>query len=345
MKLRRIEVVGAPGSPYTRKMIALLRYRRIPHVVHWRDVAQVLEERELPAPKVGLLPTLLVPVGDDATDVLVDSTPIIRALEQRFSKRRVRPADPALALIDSLLEDFADEWGTKLMFHYRWAFEEDAAFCATELPLAMEPQMPPDTQRTVAQAFRERQTSRLRYVGSNDTTAPIIEAAYRRLLSLLSDHIRQQRFLLGTRPGAGDFAWFGQLSQLALFDPTPRGLAHTTAPNVVAWTTVMDDLSGWDFLRSAWTPLEEQPATLAALLTEIGQVYAPLLLANAAAIAAGQAHFETQIGGASWQQQTFPYQAKCLQRLREEYGALSGKERQRVDTALRGTGCDSLFQR
>lgn len=343
MKPREIEVIGAPGSPYTRKLVALLRYRRIPHVVHWRDVAAVLKEKGLEAPKVALLPTVLLPDGDEDYQVAIDSSPILRGLDERFSRRRVRPVDPALALLDSLLEDFADEWGTKLMFHYRWHFAADAEFCGIELPLAMDPQMPSEAQANVGKLFRERQEGRLRYVGSNDVTAPIIEAAYVRLLGLLNDHIEQQRFLLGRRPGAGDFALFGQLSQLALFDPTPRALAHDNAPRVVAWTTVMDDLSGHTIQRPAWVELEEQPTSLHALLAEVGRVYAPLLLANAQAVMGGQAEFETEVDGAPWVQQTFPYQAKCLKWLREEYVALETEHRERFDRAIEGTGCEPLF--
>jgi hypothetical protein len=42
-------------------------------------------------------------------------------------------------------------------------------------------------------------------------------------------------------------------------------------------------------------------------------------------------------------QQPFPYQAKCLMWLRQEYAALDAGARAKVDAALKGTGCEVLF--
>ena len=85
------------------------------------------------------------------------------------------------------------------------------------------------------------------------------------------------------------------------------------------------------------------PDTLKGLLSEIGRVYVPALLANARAVAAGEKDWETEIDGAPWTQRTFPYQAKCLGWIRDEYAALSEKDRKRVDTLLAGTGCEALL--
>ena len=49
---------GAPGSPYTRKMLAYLRFRQIPYELMIGDPESQLG---LPKPKVSLLPTFYLP--------------------------------------------------------------------------------------------------------------------------------------------------------------------------------------------------------------------------------------------------------------------------------------------
>lgn len=338
-----LDIIGVPASPYTRKMVAIARYRRIAHRLHWGDPSAFLEERGLPRPKVALLPTVVLNTGDEP-EILIDSTPIARRLDRLFSRRKLRPSQsPALAMIDSLVEDFGDEWLTKLMFHFRWSFQQDIDFSASTLPLGQYPALKPAEAAERGKVFAERQIDRLRYVGSNPQTAPTIEKAYRRLLGVLDRLLEQRRFILGGRPGAGDFALYAQLTQLALYDPTPRSIAAEVAPRVVAWTSTMEDLSGLDISLSLWEQPDALKDSLHPLLSEIGRVYVPVLLANAKAVAEGLPHWEAEVDGALWAQDTFPYQAKCLTALREEYDRLEPDERATVQSLLADTGCQSLF--
>ncbi len=338
-----LAILGAPGSPYSRKLRAVLRYRRIPH----RWVLNFSKEaRDLPKPPVQLLPVL---VFADATgrpaEAAIDSTPLIRRLEREHAGRSVVPAAPALAFLDALLEDYADEWLTKCMFHYRWAFEADAAFASHVLPRWGGIDKSDAEIAPLSEAFAKRQIERLWVVGSSPTTAPVIEASYRRLLALLDARLAESPFVLGWRPAACDFGLFGQLTQLVQFDPTPLAIARAQAPRICAWLDVVEDLSGLAVDEAAgWLGGGALPETLRALLGEVGRVYAPFLLANARALDQRLEKVECTIDGRAWVQQPFPYQGKCLRALREGYAALPAGERAAVDAALAGTGCEVLFQ-
>ena len=336
--MQAIDVLGVPGSPYTRKMLALLRYRRIPHRTLWGAHFEPLPG--YPVPKVKLLPTFYWPTAQ-GLEAEVDSTPIIRRLEAQYTGRSVLPEDPVLGFVDQLIEDFADEWLTKAMFHYRWHHAEDAAHAAPLLIHWQQPQMPRDQVPAMGAAIAQRQISRLPVVGSSALTAPIIESSYVRLLGILDRIIERQGFVMGPRPAASDFALYGQLTQLGLVDPTPSRLLAQHSPRLRAWLERVEDLSGQS--AGAWLPREALAAHLGELLAEIGRVYAPFLLANAQALAQGQDHFETTIDGQRWAQPVFAYQLKCLQVLRSAREALGAADRAVLDALLQGSGCEALF--
>lgn len=336
-----LPLVGMTGSPYSRKVRAVLRYRRIPYA--WMHQGAP-ECRTLPQPKVQLLPQLIVTNSDGSTEAWIDSTPIIRALDRQFDGRTVIPADPVIAFVDALLEDYADEWLTKAMFHYRWAFAADVANGAAILPRWFRTNQPESQAVAMGRQFAQRQVDRLGVVGSNATTAPVIEESYQRLLRLLDAHLTASRFVMGERPGAADFGLYGQLTQLVGFDPTPMAIARDLAPRVVAWVDIVEDLSGFEPTDGGWFGREAVPATLRALLAEVGRVYAPFLLANARALTQRAERVECTIDGRPWVQKPFPYQAKCLGWLRDAYTALVPADRRAVDAWLSDTGCEVLFQ-
>jgi glutathione S-transferase len=335
-----IALSGAPGSPYTRKMLGVLRYRRIAYRFMLPNNPVLAG---LPRPKVQLLPTFYLPDEAGELQAVTDSTPLIRRFEREYQGRSLIPSDPALAFLDALIEDYADEWLTKAMFHYRWAYAADIAKAAAILPCWRGYSVPDDALAQAGAMFSERQIGRLRYVGSNAVTGPVIEASYRRFLAAFEDHLRQFPYLMGQRPGSCDFAVFGQLTQLGEFDPTSSALTLEIAPRVTAWVGMMEDLSGLEPAEADWLSMDAVPDTLVALLAEIGRVYPPVMLANAAAVTSGAAEVTAEVDGQAWTQQPFPYQAKCLGWLRQARVDLPGQARGQVDALLSPTGLAALF--
>ncbi len=152
-----LKIVGAPGSPYSRKLRAVLRFRRIPH--RW-IIRNSPEDVDIPRAPVALMPLLVFPgEGDAPESAEIDSTPLIRRLEAAFPGRSVIPSDPALAFIDALIEDYADEWLTKAMFHYRWAFEPDIAQASAILPRWFRTDAPEDQAPDVSVFAEDGQRS------------------------------------------------------------------------------------------------------------------------------------------------------------------------------------------
>ena len=335
-----VTLAGAPPSPYTRKMLSVLRYRRIPYRVIWKNPREI---EDLPQPKVGLLPTFYLDNEAGEMEAVVDSTPLITRFDAEIAERRIRPSDPVIRMVDDLLEDYGDEWLTKAMFHYRWYYDADIKQAGNVLPRARIKAPTEDQAIDLARIFSERQISRLYVVGSNDVTAPVIEESYARIVEALRAHLVEHPFIMGSRPGAADFAFFGQLTQLAQFDPTPMAVTLEAAPRVYAWVLLMEDLSGEEPAKDGWFARDAVPDTLKAILAEVGRVYAPFLLANAKALEAGSEEVDTIIGGARWVQKPFPYQGKCLVELRRNHSALTADDRAAFDVIIAGTGCEAIF--
>lgn len=323
---------GALGSPYSMKMRAVLRYRRLPH--RWLHGAGALAATHGKV-KAPVIPILEYPDGSIAND----STPLIYDLEARHAARRIVPSDPARAFLAHLIEDFADEWLTKAMFGYRWLREVDQVQMSRWLAFDHTKGGGMTQSQAGAEMFCARQVGRMAIVGCTQANFPMIEASTRAVLAALEAHVTDRHCLFGTRPSLAEFGLYGQISQLGI-DPTPEAMLRREYPYTLRWLLHIDDMSGidgeWDAPEAPLAPV------VSVLLAIIGAVYSPFLLANAAALEAGAETFEFAAMGHRYAQGTFKYQAKCLADLRARFAALPAGARGSVTPLLAAAGCMNL---
>ncbi len=324
---------GALGSPYSLKVRAVMRYRRIPHLWVHGHAATAAALKQVRAP---VIPVVAYPDGTHHND----STPLIYDLEARHDGRSIVPPDPAAAFLAHLIEDFADEWLTKAMFGYRWLEDIDQIQMSRWLAFDAMKGGGLETSQGFADMFRARQVGRMAIVGCTRENFPLIESTTRDVLAALEAHVTDAHFLFGTRPSLAEFGIYGQLSQLAT-DPTPDAMMRADFPYTYRWLSHIDDLSGidgdWD-APGAIRPVVKQ------ILRVAGQVYMPFLRANAAALGAGQETFAMEVDGLPYSQGVFKYQVKCLADLRARYAGLDPAVRAGIDPILEETGCLSALR-
>ena len=325
----RYRLIGSTASPYAIKMRALLRYRRIPF--DWVIMTKALREQTAHL-RPNLIPVLQYPDGTFRGE----TTTLAYDLESRHAERSVIPEDKAVAFVCDLLEDLADEWAVKALFLYRWWDAEDQAYVSR---WAGEEWSTSDAETGSAEEieqFRRRQVSRMSILGATAENKPLLEESYRRILAAFEPHVGMTKYLFGSRPSLADFAWFGQLSELAT-DPTPMRIMREQAPFTDHWVRRLDDASGVD---GAWHPREQALSGMTeALLRIAGELYLPFLVANAEAFAKGVERLQINVWGLPYALSPFKYQVKCLEMLRAKFAALAAADRAALEPLLERTGC------
>jgi glutathione S-transferase len=326
-------IFGIELSPYSVKVRSYFRYKRIPHEWIVRSI-EVMDEYNRYA-KLPLIPLVVSP--DDTA--MQDSTPIIETMERRVPEPALQPADPTLAFLSALIEEYGDEWGNKPMFHYRWFYEADAESAADRIARAMNPSLDDDGLANVKPAVKGRMVPRLKFVGSSPATKDQIEGSFLRQLAIVERHLASRPFLFGGRPALADFGLYAQLYE-CLTDPTPGTIIRDTAPRTHGWIErMLDPTAEGDF--EPWERLE--PTLLPLLRDEIGAVFFPWTLANAKAVAAGAAEMTCTLDGKPFAQEPQKYHAKSLGVLRQRYASVGDKSR--LDPILERAGCLDALRR
>lgn len=322
---------GAELSPYSQKVRAYLSFKNIPF--EWLARTQARADEFSRYAKLPLVPVL---VGADES-VLQDSTPTIEALEQTSPEPALQPADPALAFLSALLEDYADEWLNKAMFHYRWSYEADQQSAAARLVEGMFEGDAPVERGALEASVRERMVGRLRHVGSNSETAPVIEQSFERLIALLDAHLAGRDYLFGGRPCLADFGLAAQLAQL-FSDPTPGDMLRARAPRVTAWIERMRAPSA----SGSFEGLASLSGVLAPLLRdELAATYLPWMAANAEAVASDANALRVDLDGRSFAQAPQRYAAKAWGEIKRK---LAGVDDSALMALLEETGCATYLR-
>lgn len=326
---KRYRLIGSTASPYAIKLRALLRYRRIPF--DWVIMTRALR-KQTEHLRPNLIPVLQYPDGAFHGE----TTTLAYDLEARHSHRSVIPEDKAAAFVCFLLEDLADEWAVKPLFLYRWWDAEDQAYVSRWAAEEWSTSDAAPGSVEEVEHFRRRQISRMPILGATAENKPLLEASYRRILAAFEPHVGMSKYLFGSRPSLADFAWFGQLSELAT-DPTPMRIMRQEAPFTDHWVRRLDDASGVD---GTWYPREQALSGMSeALLGIAGELYLPFLAANAQAFASGTERLEINVWGLSYALSPFKYQVKCLGLLRDKFAALDAEDRTALRPLLERSGC------
>jgi glutathione S-transferase len=319
---------GAELSPYALKVRSYLRFKGLQF--EWLQRSTARQDEFARYAKQPLSPVLVD--ADEA--VLQDSTPMIEALDREYAEPSITPAEPALAFAAALIEDYADEWLSKAMFHYRWSYPEDQASAAKRtVEILFEGVEAPEG---IEESVRTRMAGRLHHVGSSPETAPVIEGSFTRLIGLLEQMLGGRDYLFGGRPSVADFSLYGQLKQL-LSDPTPGAVLRAQAPALVRWIERMDEpKASGDFAT-----LEAVRVELAALLREeVASAYLVWASANCDAVADDAPGVTVEIAGAAFTQKPQRYAAKAFAELKRKR---AGVEDADLAALLEDTGCAAFL--
>jgi glutathione S-transferase len=320
-------IIGAEMSPYSVKVRSYFRYKAIPHQWILRN-AESQAEYEKHA-RMPIIPLVVTPEGIG----IQDSTPIIDQMEKLFPEPSINPDDGIANFISALTEEFGDEWGNKWMFHYRWARDVDQISSAGRIARMRGPKASEQEHAAFAGKVRARMVDRVWFVGSNEVTAPQIEAGFLDMLGLLDIHLAGRPYLFGGRPAFGDFGLWGQIYQMWI-DPTAGAIIGGGAPHVLDWVQRML----WPKAEGAFEAWSTLAPTLMPILTEqVGHQFMPWTCANEKALAEAKEEFSVRLGDKIWTQKPQKYHARSLGMLRARYAAAADKAA--LDPVLEAAGC------
>ncbi len=342
---------GIPLSLYTGKARSYLiknglPYREVtPATTHFAQVV-------LPRAKLWTIPTLETPEGL----VIRDGAAIVEHFESRAGHPAL-PTGPRQRIVHRLLDVVGMEGLLRPAMHYRWNFpDENDSFLLHHFSALTPPGM--DSAEVAAGGMGRMRQAAVAF-GVVPEAFEGIEARYLALLAVLDRHFAELPYLLGGRPGLGDFSLIAPLYGHLGRDPKPLSLMQSKAVHVFRWVERMNRpepdvgefvTNGEPMTPGAFVADDEIPDTLVAVLRQLAVDFVPETLAAADCInewleanadlptgtplerGVGQASFEVE--GEKLGAMAQPYRFFLLARAQAEFDALAPEDRARVEEVL-----------
>jgi glutathione S-transferase len=314
----------------------------------------------LPLGKLPTIPTLVTPEGE----VIRDGAAIIEHFEAA-NGRPSRPAGPKQRIISALFDVIGTDGLLRPAMHFRWNFpEENLAFVRYHF-LHSQRDTPERSEKTEAMMNRMRHAAMI--FGVTDQTQAVVESLYLDYLEALNTHFEQYPYLLGWRPSIGDFGLIAPMYAHLGRDPHPAKLMQQRAVSVHRWVERMNRFdqdvpeffnAGTDFVED-----DEVPESLMAVLRVLAEDFVPETLASADAInvwldennpeagapavgrlaqAPGTATFDLR--GETIEALAQPHRFYLLQRVQDDYRALSEPDKAKIDDLLQAAGMKAILE-
>lgn len=325
-------VYGMDRSYFSRKLEAAMRWYGLDFAFEAKTMA--ISKRIEEAAGTRQIPVLLDPDGDHKAD----TTPLMMMLDESIPERRMFP-EGELGVLVHVIEEWFDEWVPRTALHYRWNNPASAESALASMADQVVPGAPDEMRKMLSMGIQQWGLKACRATGVDQPHAQAhAEAEYRRVIEAADAQLGITRFLLGDRPCAVDAVVLGGLRAHFDDDPDPKALIDAL-PNLRRW---IDQGTQWDG-SGELAGFPESTGFARAVLAEAAGPYARFVVANGAAVEAGEKAFVIDIDGVEISYRARPYPEESRQMVRRRIACLPDDQRARVHTWLRDVGLALCF--
>jgi len=323
---------AAPMSYFSAKVRPALQYKKI-------EFAEIWPTREVQKEVFAKAGVRFIPILEtDTGEILQDSPRILERIEDLRPTPAIFPEDPAVRIVAEVIQDFCDDVLVAQALHWRWSFPEQRQWVEADWEVVF---------GSLASKLAAQMAGALPFVGVTDKTRAAAEQWFHDFLDILQAHFSESRYVLGDVITVADFALYGPMFAHFARDPVPARVVRARAPLVMAWLHEVAAAGP----PSPWANPPEVKATLTPLLTQIGKVFVPQVLAVGAFVAEAIATMpageeaprvlgliEQDVFGVREQRVAGAYPVWRHQRTAARYAAMADGEKAVVDEILASTG-------